>query len=81
MSDNFFITTGTLYVHFNPHTHAYIVGNSKHGACLFKKEIGLNFIKNGLNSDWKLESIGDKCNISVIKKSRKYEKTLYDKLH
>lgn len=43
-----------LYVHFNPKTREYFVGDKIVGACLFHKPAGRKFIKKHLDDSWKL---------------------------
>jgi len=72
------IRSGNMYIHFNPHSKEYYVGDKKLGACVFDEVNGKGIIKDCLDDTWELCPIE---NVKVISHSKVDEKEVYNTLH
>jgi hypothetical protein len=67
-----------LYIHFNPHTNAYFVGDGMKGAAVFTYENGFKLIEEQKLVAWELLEIHPPKRLLA---NRATEKELFDKTH
>jgi len=81
MSDRYFIkhNEDEMYIHFNPHTQVYFIGDKLLGAVTFSESGGQALIRDAdLGSDWGFVPVNAK-KITVVPRSE--ESRLFNATH
>lgn len=79
MSGFVIIKIGDGYLHYNPSTSSYYIGEGKLGLATFYRDNAINFINMTKIKDYTLETVSD--NVKITHRNRESEHKVYKATH